>query len=82
MPKVFEEAGIVARVYPQDHYPAHVHVETGNHTGRICIDGTVRVIGKTTLTSRELKKALVLVQRYQQRCLAVWEAIHGESSSR
>jgi hypothetical protein len=81
MPTVHREDGFRIVIYPNDHLPHHVHVfkasgeviiQLGSETDPAFID---RVYG--SISDREIREALQIVQRNQVKLLSAWKSIHG-----
>ena len=83
VPTVIRVDGFVIKVYTRnEHRPPHVHV--------IKSDGEIRVkLGdarsapslwdiKSPMSRRDLVRAVLLVDRYHDRCLTVWRLHHGD----
>lgn len=81
MPTVHREDGFQVRIYPNDHLPRHVHVlkadgeviiQLGSETESPWIDEVHKGI-----SSKDVVKALTLVQVNQVKLLESWKTIHG-----
>lgn len=81
MPTVYKEDGFRVVIYPNDHLPRHVHVfkaeaeviiQLGNELELASIE---QIYGN--INSKEVAKALRIVQSNQAKLLVAWKTIHG-----
>ncbi len=66
---------------PREHGPAHVHVVRGGAEviiGLAKLDEPVTVIEVHGMKTRDVVKAVRLVEIWKRDLLTAWEAIHGE----
>jgi hypothetical protein len=80
MPKVWEEEGFRFYIYYNDHTPAHVHVEKAEgevliHIGDEKTKPSLREVRGMSFPN--VKKALTIAVREQQRLITHWRRIHG-----
>ncbi len=83
MPTVILEDGFVIKVYTRnEHRPPHVHVFKGGGEIRVelgdGVSGPHLMDIKFPMSRRDIVKAVLLVDRYQERCLTVWRLHHGD----
>jgi len=76
MPTVFTEEGYRFKIYPNDHPPAHVHVQKAEKEARVRIDGQIDVISSEGFNERELTAIRRLAHDHQATLLAVWDTYH------
>lgn len=57
--------------YSDEHLPIHVHVEYGGNDAKIEI-ATRKVVQNRGLKQRELKKAIQLIEMYEQEIIKAW----------
>lgn len=76
MPTVIVEDGYRLKIYPNDHVPAHVHVQKAENEARIGLD-PILVLSNEGFNNRELSKIEELVAKHQQALLAVWDSYHA-----
>ena len=79
MPKVWDENGFRFYIYYNDHTPAHVHVEKAEgevliHIGDEKTTPSLREVRRMSFTN--VKKALAIAVREQQRLIIHWRRIH------
>jgi hypothetical protein len=82
MGTVFRQDDLAFRIYPNDHIPRHVHVVSPDSEAKIVIpdeNGRAFVIENYGFSSKDLKKAVALVQQNQARLLKKWNEYHGKS---
>jgi hypothetical protein len=80
MPKVWDEEGFRFYVYYNDHTPAHVHVEKAGgevllFLGDAPTKPSIREVRGMSFTN--VRKALTIAVREQQRFITHWRHIHG-----
>ena len=66
---------------PREHGPPHVHVVKGGAEAVIGLgktDGPVRLVEVHGMKTRDVVKAVRLVEIWKGELLAIWKAIHGE----
>ena len=76
MPTVFIEEGYRFKIYPNDHPPAHAHVQKAEKEARVRIYGTIEVMSNEGFNNRELLKIRELVAKHRAALLAVWDTYH------
>jgi hypothetical protein len=82
MVTVFKQDGLSFRIFPNDHFPSHVHVFKAGSEARIEIsgaDGKPHTLTNNGLSRKELAKAIALIQENQSLLLQRWSAYHGKS---
>ena len=78
MPTVLRQNGFRVVIYPNDHIPAHVHVEKAGGYLKVGIDTPgLLVFGNFGLSSKEQRQAYDLVAANREFLLQQWERIHG-----
>lgn len=80
MPTVWDEDGFRFSIYYNDHLPSHVHVEKAEgeaiiHIGDEQTKPSLREVRK--MSQANVRKALTITAREQQRFLTRWRRIHG-----
>ena len=70
MPTVAAEDGYRLKIYPNDHLPAHTHVQKAENEARIPLD-TLEVVSSEGFNNRELHKVVELVKKHQEALLSV-----------
>ena len=75
MPTIATEDGYRLKIYPNDHTPAHVHVQKAESEARVRLD-TLEVVSSEGFNSRELNRVVELVEKYQDALLSAWDSYH------
>ena len=75
MPTVVSEDGYNLKIYPNDHPPAHTHVQKAENEARVRLD-TLEIMSSEGFNSRELGVVVELVKKHQAALLAVWDSYH------
>jgi hypothetical protein len=75
MPTVLTEDGYRFKIYPNDHPPAHVHVQKAENEARVGLDPIV-VLSSVGFNSRELTRVVELVEKHRETLLAAWDTYH------
>lgn len=71
MPTIFEIFGLRFFFYSEEHLPIHVHVKYGNGYAKIEI-ATREVVINRGLKPRELRKAIQLIEIYEEDIIQAW----------
>ena len=80
MPTIIRENGFMVRIYLKDHEPPHVHVFRGRDEVKIRLgDAQVKPYLDEIwgMKDRDSAKALVLIDKHQERLLEAWRGIYG-----
>ncbi|MCA0455003.1 MAG: DUF4160 domain-containing protein [Chloroflexi bacterium] len=77
MPTVIREDGYTIRIYLNDHIPAHVHVLKAEKEARITLVD-LKVMDSIEFTSKELKRAIEIIEEHQDELLKIWDTYHEE----
>ncbi len=77
MPTLFELFGMRFFFYSNEHLPIHVHVANGDGRAKINIE-TLELVENIGIKPKDIKKAMLLAEMYQQEIMAKWEEYHGE----
>jgi hypothetical protein len=83
MPTIIRSGGFAVRIYlpPREHGPPHVHVEKGGAEVIIRLEetgGPVELVKVYGMKTRDIVRAVRLVEMWRDDLMAVWEATHGE----
>ncbi|WP_367264487.1 DUF4160 domain-containing protein [Nitratifractor sp.] len=71
MPTVLRREGFRFFFYSDEHAPSHIHVEKGEAYARIELD-SLKVTDTYRLSSRDLKKILLIVREYRDYLQEAW----------
>jgi len=75
MPTVFRQDGYTFRIYPNDHPPAHVHVQRAEGEARVTLN-PVTLQTNIGFSPREISRILEIVTTRADELLAVWRLYH------
>lgn len=75
MPSVLRVGGFTFRIYPNDHTPAHVHVQRAECEARVTLE-TVEVKTNVGFKSSEISRIIDIVKDHQEMLLQVWDTYH------
>mgnify|MGYP001500548989 CR=1 FL=1 len=64
MPTAFTEDGYRFKIYPNDHTPAHVHVQKGEREARITLTA-IDVVSNECFNERDLNRIKKMVKEHQ-----------------
>lgn len=78
MPTLFELFGIRFYFYSDEHLPVHVHMENGDGKAKVNVFPEIEVVSNNGIKPKDLKKALVIIEAYQDEIIAKWREYHGE----
>lgn len=78
MSKIFEAAGIVIHVWPNDHRPIHCHVFFDGYEMRVFLpDYKVQIVSKKTPNVALIKKVIDIVKDNRGPIGREWRRFHG-----
>jgi hypothetical protein len=72
---VFRQDGYTFRIYPNDHPPAHVHVQHAGAEARVTL-APIEVKTNTGFNPRELSRIVEIIEQRQAELLEVWRLYH------
>ncbi len=75
MPTIVTEEGYRFKIYPNDHAPAHVHVQKAENEARVRLE-IIEVMSNEGFNHRELLKIRALIQKHRATLLAAWDMYH------
>lgn len=78
MPTLFEIFGIRFYFYSDEHLPIHVHIENGDGKAKVNICPEIEVVSNNGIKTKDIKKALVIIETYQDEITDAWRKHHGE----
>lgn len=78
MPTLFELLGIRFYFYSDEHLPIHVHIQNGDGRAKVNVYPTIEVVSNNGIRPKDIKKALVIIETYQDDIIDVWRKYHGE----
>lgn len=77
MPTLFELFGMRFFFYSLEHLPIHVHIENGDGRAKINVE-TLELVENQGIKPKDIKKALMLTELYQEEIIIKWKQYHGE----
>jgi hypothetical protein len=81
MPTILKQDGFSVRIYPNDHFPSHVHVFKAGGEAKINLGSETEhpsLVECWGMSDKDAGKALELVIAHQKELLEKWREIHGE----
>ena len=63
--------------YSDEHTPIHVHIDNSDGKAKINIFPTVEVIENKDIKSKDMKKALAIIDLYKEDFIKAWNEYHG-----
>lgn len=78
MPTLFELFGIRFYFYSDEHLPIHVHIENGDGKAKIEVYPEIRLLSNNGIKPKDLRKALIIIEAYQDDITDAWKKYHGE----
>ncbi|MGM9764431.1 MAG: DUF4160 domain-containing protein [Candidatus Cryptobacteroides sp.] len=63
--------------YSLEHLPIHVHIENGDGRAKINVE-TLELVENQGIKLKDIKKALMLTELYQEEIILKWQQYHGE----
>ena len=82
MPTVLSFHGLRVVIYPNDHWPPHVHVIGSGREARIALGlhgQRPSIVTNEGFTRRQLTTALVEIDRNRESLVQWWRQIHGDA---
>ncbi len=78
MPTLFELFGIRFYFYSEEHLPIHVHIQNGDGRAKVNVYPEIEVVSSTGIKPKDIRKALVIIEAYQDDIIDAWRKYHGE----
>lgn len=79
MPTIFEIFGLRFYFYSDEHLPIHVHIENGDGKAKVNIEPEIELVSNRGIKSKDIKKALVLIETYKEEIIEAWNEYHGDN---
>ncbi|NEP76348.1 DUF4160 domain-containing protein [Okeania sp. SIO2G5] len=81
MSTVHREQGFRFFVYPNDHEPAHVHVQKAQDWAKIQVSGDELELLEVSrkMKAKDINKMLDIAEEHHKKLLTGWEEIHGST---
>lgn len=76
MPTIFEIFGLRFFFFSDDHAPIHVPVVKEDYDAKIEIEPEIRLVYNHGLKTKDLKRAMMLVEMYKDDIIDVWKRYH------
>ena len=77
MPTLFNIFGLRFFFYSEEHLPIHVHVVDGDGRLKIQVFPTIELVSNEGMKPRNVKRAMQLVEMYQDEIINKWREYHG-----
>lgn len=80
MPTIDRIDGALVMIYPNDHKPAHVHIEKGDSAAVVilhCPHGPLELRENFGFSGSELRRILGRILSNLEVCCTQWEKYHG-----
>jgi hypothetical protein len=77
MPTLLNIFGLRFFFYSDEHTPIHVHIENGEGKAKINLLPTVEVAENRNIKSKDIKKALIIIDLYKEEFIDEWHKYHG-----
>jgi hypothetical protein len=77
MPTLLNTSGLRFFFYSDEHKPIHVHVENGGGKAKINLLPAVEVVENRNIKSKDMKKALAIIDLYKEEFINEWYKYHG-----
>ncbi len=78
MPTVLRIDGYRFFFFSDEHLPVHIHIEKAESYMRIDLE-TMRVTDCYQISSKEIKRVLLLTQKHRKELLGAWHEYFGEN---
>lgn len=78
MPTLFELFGIRYYSYSDEHLSIHVHMENGDGKAKVNVYPEIEVVSNNGIKPKDIRKALVIIETYQDDIIDAWIKYHGE----
>ena len=78
MPTLFELFGIRFYFYSEEHLPIHVHIQNGDGPKQLNVYPEIEVVSSNGIKPKDIRKALVIIEAYQDDIIDAWRKYHGE----
>jgi hypothetical protein len=77
MPTLLNISGLRFFFYSDEHKPIHVHVENGDGKAKVNLLPAVEVVENRNIKSKDMKKALAIIDLYKEEFINEWYKYHG-----
>jgi hypothetical protein len=77
MPTLLNIFGLRFFFYSDEHIPIHVHIENGDGKAKINLLPAVEVVENRNIKSKDIKKALAIIDLYKEEFINEWYKYHG-----
>ncbi|MDR2809358.1 MAG: DUF4160 domain-containing protein [Tannerellaceae bacterium] len=77
MPTLLNIFGLRFYFYSDEHAPVPVHIENSDGKAKINLLPTVEVIENRNIKTKDIKKALVIIDLYKEEFINAWNEYHG-----
>ncbi len=77
MPTLFTIFGLRFYFYANEHLPIHVHIQNSDGKAKISLEPSIELIDNKGIKPADIKKALSIVELYQDRIIEEWHKFHN-----
>ena len=78
MPTILIIFGLRFYFYADEHLPIHVHLENGDGLAKIELEPEIRLVENKVIKSKDIKRAMSIVEQYKEEFIEKWKEFHGE----
>ena len=78
MPTILIIFGLRFYFYADEHLPIHVHLENGVGLAKIELEPEIRLVENKGIKSKDIKRAMSIVEQYKEEFIEKWKEFHGE----
>ena len=78
MPTLFERVGIRFYFDSEEHLPINVHIQNGDGRAKVNVYPEIEVVSSNGIKPKDIRKALVIIEAYQDDIIDAWRKYHGE----
>ena len=64
--------------YTDEHLPIHVHLENSDGLAKIELEPEIRLVENKGIKSKDIKRAMSIVEQYKEEFIEKWKEFHGE----
>ena len=78
MPTILVIFGLRFYFYADEHLPIHVHLENGDGLAKIELEPEIILVENKGIKSKDIKRAMSIVEQYKEEFIEKWKEFHGE----
>jgi hypothetical protein len=77
MPTLLNIFGLRFYFYSDEHTPVHIHIENSDGRAKINLLPAIEVVENRNIKSKDIKKALAVIDLYKEEFISAWHKHHG-----